>query len=372
MSVACGIAVANIYYNQPMLGVIERDFPDAPHATSLIPTATQLGYAAGLFLLVPLGDLIARRLLIVVQFVALAAALVAAALAPTAWALVGASLLVGATASVAQQIIPFAASLAEPARRGATIGSIMSGLLCGLLLGRAFAGFIADHFGWRAVFWIGMGLALAMAVLLRARLPSVAPVTRLHYASLIRSLGILWRAEPTLRRATLVQAFLFAAFSALWTVLALLLEQPRYGLGAGAAGAFGLVGVAGILVAPIAGRLADRRGPRFGVGVGAATMLLAWLVLGLWNDLAGLVAGVLLLDFAQQGSLVSNQHLIYALRADAQSRVNMLFMSLMFVGGAVGSAGAMTAWAQGGWPLVSIYGGALSAAALAAHLLRRN
>src|SRR6202167_1727888 len=208
MAIACGVAAANIYYNQPMLGIMEAAFPDQITVIGLVPTATQLGFAAGLLLLVPLGDRFDRRRLILVQLAALTLSLAAAALAPDAWALVIASALLGATSSVAQQIVPFAAELAEPSRRGATIGIVMSGLLCGILFGRALAGAVGDHYGWRAMFWLGLLLAVAVGLLLAAVLPRSRPKTQEGYGALLKSLAILWREEPELRRATPIQVSL--------------------------------------------------------------------------------------------------------------------------------------------------------------------
>ena len=188
MAVACGIAVANIYYNQPMLGIIERNFAGA-RVAGFIPTATQLGYALGLFLLVPFGDLMDRRRLIVAQFLVLALALVAAAVAPTAAAIAAASALVGAASAVAQQIVPFAATLATPERRGRAIGLVMGGLLCGILLSRTLAGLVATHFGWRAMFWLGVPLALGAAALMAAMLPRHQPHSHIRYSAALRSLA---------------------------------------------------------------------------------------------------------------------------------------------------------------------------------------
>jgi predicted MFS family arabinose efflux permease len=369
MAIACGIAVANIYYNQPMLAIIERDFPGA--AAALVPTATQLGYALGLFLLVPLGDLMDRRRLIIVQFLVLGAALVAAATAPSAAMLLVASLLLGCCSSVAQQIVPFAASLATPERRGSTIGTVMGGLLCGILLSRTLAGFLAEHFGWRITFWAGLPLALLAVGMMAAALPRTTPHARMGYGAALRSLGQLWREEPALRQATYRQSALFAGFISFWTILALHLEEPRFGLGADIAGLFGVIGAAGILAAPLAGRLADRRGPHLVITLGAATALASWVMFGLWNSLPGLIVGVILLDFGVQSSLVSNQHLIFALRPEARSRLNTVFMTAMFIGGALGSAGATAVWNFGGWSAVSAFGGALSALALGLEILRR-
>lgn len=370
MAVACGIFAANIYFSQPILQLLQQAFPQALDLVNLVPTATQLGFACGLFFLVPLGDRINRRTLILSQGAVLVVALVYLATAPNAWSLVIASVVVGISGSVTQQIVPFAAEMAAPGRRGHVVGIVMSGVLCGMLLGRAFGGFAGDHWGWRATFWLGASVTAIAWVMLLARLPHSEPPANHGYFPLMKSLIGLWREEPLLRRATFIQAALFGAFSGLWTILALRLHQA-YGLGADVAGLMGVVGAAGILIAPLAGRVADRRGPHAVIGLGCLLMLLSYVVLGIWGSLVGMVVGIVLLDFGEQSALISNQHVMYALRPEARSRLNTLFMTGMFVGGAAGSWGASISWRLGGWPAACLFGGALALLALVAHCFGR-
>jgi predicted MFS family arabinose efflux permease len=367
MAIAAGIFVANIYYNQPILELLLRAFPDTPGVVALVPTFTQLGYACGLFLLIPLGDRMNRKRLILWQAGGLCIALLLLAAAPNAWTAVLASAAVGVMGSVAQQIVPFAAELAASDRRGQVVGTVMSGVLCGILLGRAVGGFSGDHWGWRATFGLGAALSALAWGSLRLWLPSSRPQTRHSYADLMKSLVVLWQNEALLRRATYIQAALFGSFIGLWTILALYLSKA-FGLSAEIAGLMGVVGAAGILMAPLAGRIADRRGPYAVIGLGCVIMALSYGVMGLWRSLAGLVLGIILLDLGEQAALISNQHIIYALRPEARSRLNTLFMTGMFMGGAAGSWGANLAWRIGGWRTACMLGGMLALIGFAIHL----
>lgn len=370
MAVACGVFVANIYYNQPILELLQQAFPRSVGLVNLVPTATQLGFACGLFFLVPLGDRIDRRKLILGQAAVLIVALVCLAAAPNAWLLVIASAAIGISGSVAQQVVPFAAELAGSNRRGQVVGTVMSGLLCGILLGRAVGGFTADHWGWRATFVLGAAMTAIIWVMLLVKLPHSEPKTSHSYFGLMKSLIELWREERSLRRATCIQAAMFGSFIGLWTILALRLHEA-FGLGADVAGLMGIVGAAGILIAPLAGRVADHRGPHAVIGLGCLIMLLSYAVLGLWGSLVGLIVGIILLDFGEQSALISNQHVVYALRPEARSRLNTLFMSGMFVGGAAGSWGASVSWRLGGWHTACLFGGTLALLGFVLHFSGR-
>lgn len=363
MALCAGIAVANIYYNQPLLGLIEANYPSS-WAIGLIPTATQLGYAVGLVLLVPLGDLVERRRLITVQFTVLAATLACAALASSTLTLIAASLAVGLTATVAQQIVPFAATLADDRTRGSVVGTVVSGILGGILLSRTIAGFVGAHLGWREMFWLGAPLALGAAALVHIVLPRHPSTQTIGYTAALRSLVHLLLEEPALRLAAATQAMLFASFIAFWTILSLHLQEPDFGFGPEIAGLFGIIGASGIFAAPLAGRLADKRGPHLVIAVAAAISLTSWIAFAGWNTVGGLTLGVVLLDVGVNAALVSNQHLIFALRPGARSRLNTVFMTAMFIGGSLGSLGASWAYVHFSWLGVCAYGAALAGAGL--------
>lgn len=360
LAIICCIVVANIYFNQSVLNLIAGAFPNERNAVSLIPMATQLGYAAGLFFLIPLGDYIERQRLILRQAQVLFLALLGMMLSPTATVLVFFSFITGMSATVAQQIVPLAASLAGPSSRGKTVGTVMSGVLAGILAGRAIGGLIGQYFDWRGVFLFGALMTLLAVVFIVRILPSQSlPAPTFNYLAVLRSLGQLWKSEPQVRKATLTQAMLFASFSVLWTVLPFWLAH-RYDYGAGVTGTLAALGLIGILCAPLAGSFSDRQGPFRMVMLGVIFMLLAWIVFWGWNSMAGMVVGILLLDAGEQCVLIANQHTIYALRPDARNRLNTLFMCVMFIGGACGSLTATGLWqATQSWTLISAAGAAL-------------
>ena len=360
LGIICCIVVANIYFNQSVLNLIAGSFPNEWGAVSLIPMVTQVGYAVGLFFLIPLGDYIERQRLILRQAQVLFLAMIGMMLSPTATVLVFFSFLTGMAATVAQQIVPLAASLSRTSARGKTVGTVMSGVLAGILAGRAIGGLIGQYFGWRGVFLSGAIMTLLAIFFILRILPTQSLSTpKFNYLAVLRSLGLLWKNEPQVRGATLTQAMLFASFSVLWTVLPFWLAY-RYDYGAGITGALAALGLIGILCAPLAGSFSDRQGPFRMVVFGVILMLLAWTVFWRWNSIVGMVVGILLLDAGEQCVLIANQHTIYSLRPDARNRLNTLFMCVMFIGGACGSLTATWLWeTTHSWALISSAGGGL-------------
>ncbi len=357
MAVGSGVAVANIYYNQPMLADMARTMGVGTHAIGTVATATQVGYAAGMPLFIPLGDFVQKRRLISLLFLAVAGALIACALAPNLTFLVVASFCVGVTTVIAQIVIPFAAELSEPQQQGRVIGTILSGVLLGILLARTLSGTVSAHLGWRAMYWIAAVMAVVFCVLLLRLLPATDNPTHLTYAAVMHSLWLLLLELPKLRQVCFVAAMFFAAFSAFWTTLIFLLEKSPYHYGSQAAGAFGLVGAVGAAVAPISGSLSDRRGPRFVVRIGIALVLLSFLffwALGL--HVWGLVVGVVLLDAGVQAAQVANQSRVFSLRPEARNRVNTVYMIAYFGGGSLGSFAGAWAWTAYGWSGVCAVG----------------
>lgn len=371
LTLIAGGAVANIYYNQPLLGLLVADF--GPRAALWVPTACLVGYGLGIVGLVPLGDAWPRRQLIIAQLLALSAVLVVAALSPNLPILALASLLIGFLSSAAQQAVPFAAELAPDASRGRVVGQVMTGLLSGILLARTVSGFVGAHLGWRAVFFAAAVVSLAMAAIAAATLPRTA-AKRLRYRALMLSILHLAKTQPVLRNASLSQAMLFAAFNAFWVTLALLVEAEPFNLTAAGAGLFGVIGVCGALVAPISGRFTDLRGARPVVVGGSLLVVAAFAVLwagGSWS-LVAVAAGVLLIDIGMNGALIANQTRAYALVPGARGRINTVLFTAMFVFGAIGAYAGSQAFLLAGWPGVCAVGIAFAAAALLVAVFDRR
>ncbi|TDE25036.1 MFS transporter [Actinomadura sp. 6K520] len=373
LSLTCGVAVGNIYFPQAISPLVASGLDVPPDTAALVVTAAQLGYAAGNFLLVPLGDRFPHRPLIAVLLGLTAAGLLCAAGAPGLPALVGATALVGITTVVAQVIAPMAAGLVADDRRGAVMGTLLSGSIGGILLARTFGGMLGEWLGWRAPYLVSAAVALCLAIALAYTLPATVPPSKQPYPALLAEPLRLLRREPDLRRTCFYQATVFGGFQAVWTGVALLLTGPAYGLGAQAVGVLALVGAATMVTAPLTGRQVDRRGPDpvnlAGIaGTVAAAAVLAGGAAGGAAGLAALAAGTLLLDVAMQAGMVANQARIFALRPDARSRVNTAYMTCSFLGGSTGSWLGAAAYTRAGWTGVCGLVMVLALLALARHV----
>ncbi len=367
LSLAAAATVANLYYAQPLLPEMARSLGVTAQQVGWVPVLTQAGYAVGLLLFIPLGDTVERRRLILALVLASAAALALAAVAPGVTLLALACLAVGFFTVVPHVAVPLAAHLAPPSQRGRVIGLIMSGVLAGILLARAASGLVGGALGWRTVYALASAGMVLVALALRRLLPPSPPERQVRYVELLASLWPLVRDERELRQPSLVGAMVFGSFSVFWTSLAFYLESPPYRLGAEAAGLFGLIGLAGALAAPVVGRLSDRRGPRFATGVSLGVALLSWGLFAVaGGSLAGLVAGVVLLDVGIQSAHVANLARVHALDPAARSRRNTVYMVSYFAGGALGTWLGVRAWARWGWAGTCAAGAAFLVLALLA------
>ncbi|MCJ7995225.1 MFS transporter [Rhizobium cremeum] len=377
MAAACGLIAANLYYAQPLAGPIAEAIGLPVHATGLIVTLTQIGYGLGLLFLVPLGDLVENRRLILTMIGVVTLSLIAAGLSLSPVPFLAASLAIGLGSVAVQMIVPFAANLAPDYARGRVIGNVMSGLMIGIMMARPVASFLARLTSWHTVFFVSAGVMVALAVLLAARLPARRPTTHLGYLGLLRSMGIQLATQKVLQRRAAYQACQFAAFSLFWTVTPLYLAGPAFHLSQAGIALFALAGVAGAIASPIAGRLADRGLGKPATALGIASVAAGYLVThvapeGSTLALALLTLAAILVDFGVSMTLVTGQRAIYSLGAELRSRLNGLFMAIFFLGGAIGSAVGAWAFAEGGWPLASMIGLALPALAFLYFLTEKR
>jgi predicted MFS family arabinose efflux permease len=369
LATGAGLSVATLYYSQPMLGILGADVQAGERAIGMVPMLTQLGYALGILLLAPLGDRYDRRKIILAEAFMLMLALLLSSVAPGVGTLLVASLAIGVAATMAQDIVPAAATLAPETQRGKTVGTVMTGLLLGILLSRVMSGLVADQFGWRAVYGVAAASIALVGIATWRGLPRFAPTTSLGYGALLGSMLKLWSQHSALRRAALSQGLLSVAFSAFWSTLAVMLHT-QFGLGSAAAGAFGLAGAAGALAAPLAGRLADRSGPERVTRLGAALAAVSFASLGLAGvvpmelHLALIVVAAIGFDFGIQATLVANQTIVYSIDPPARSRLNAVLFTGVFIGMATGAGLGSLALAQWGWIGVVVLATIASIAAL--------
>ncbi|MBT1776824.1 MFS transporter [Enterobacter hormaechei subsp. hoffmannii] len=362
MSVATGLAVASNYYAQPLLDTIARAFDLSASSAGFIVTAAQLGYAAGLLFLVPLGDMFERRMLIVSMTLLAAGGMLITASSQSLTMMIIGTALTGLFSVVAQILVPLAATLASPEKRGKVVGTIMSGLLLGILLARTVAGLLASLGGWRTVYWVASVLMVIMALALWRGLPKVKQENHLNYPQLLASVFSLFTRDKLLRTRAVLGCLTFANFSILWTSVAFLLAAPPFNYSEGVIGLFGLAGAAGALGARPAGGLADKGKSHMTTSAGLVLLLLSWAAIWYGHvSVLALIVGILVLDLTVQGVHITNQTVIYRVKPDARNRLTAGYMTSYFIGGAAGSLISASAWQHAGWTGVCAIGAVVAA-----------
>ena len=362
MSVATGLAVASNYYAQPLLDTIARAFDLSASSAGFIVTAAQLGYAAGLLFLVPLGDMFERRMLIVSMTLLAAGGMLITASSQSLTMMIIGTALTGLFSVVAQILVPLAATLASPEKRGKVVGTIMSGLLLGILLARTVAGLLASLGGWRTVYWVASVLMVIMALALWRGLPKVKQENHLNYPQLLASVFSLFTRDKLLRTRAVLGCLTFANFSILWTSMAFLLAAPPFNYSEGVIGLFGLAGAAGALGARPAGGLADKGKSHMTTSAGLVLLLLSWGAIWYGHvSVLALIVGILVLDLTVEGVHITNQTVIYRVKPDARNRLTAGYMTSYFIGGAAGSLISASAWQHAGWTGVCAIGAIVAA-----------
>lgn len=357
MVVACAFVVGNLYYNQPLLGVLARDFKVSEKEVALVPTLTLIGYALGILFLVPLGDQLERRKLLQGGMGLAGLCALGIAFVPHFYGLCFLSFLLGFLNISATILIPFSANLAKPAERGKVVGTVLSGILLGSLGARAVAGFMSARWGWPSVFIFAGGINILLALVTQWALPSSAPSFRGSYKELLHSLWHLVRDYPLVREAALMGGLLFGSFSAFWTTLTFLLEGEPFLFPPQTIGLFGLLGMMGALAAPLVGRYADKKGPAATIRLGIYFSLAAFVILGVSSIfVVGIIIGVIFLDLGIQVAHISNQARLFEVSAEARSRLSSIYIFAYFAGGSLGSLLGSQLWTWGRWPAVSAGG----------------
>jgi len=361
MSVATGLAVASNYYAQPLLETIARNFSLSASSAGFIVTAAQLGYAVGLLFLVPLGDMFERRAMIVSMTLLAAGGMLITASSQSLAMMIFGTALTGLFSVVAQILVPLAATLASPEKRGKVVGTIMSGLLLGILLARTVAGLLAGIGGWRTVYWVASVLMVVMALALWRGLPKVKSETHLNYPQLLGSVFSLFTHYKLLRTRALLGCFTFANFSILWTSMAFLLAAPPFNYSEGMIGLFGLAGAAGALGARPAGGLADKGKSHITTTASLVLLMLSWAAIWYGHvSVLALIVGILVLDLTVQGVHITNQTVIYRVKPEARNRLTAGYMTSYFIGGAAGSLISASAWQHAGWAGVCAVGAVMA------------
>lgn len=370
MAIGAGLVVANNYYNQPLLGMIAHELGRSEAATSKIAMFTQVGYAVGLLLIIPLGDMFKRKRIILIDFIFIIASLLLFTFAQSLEVMVIASFLIGLTSVVPQIFIPIAAQLSCPDKKDKNVAMVMSGLLIGILASRVFSGLLGEYLGWREVFLIATAIMFVLALFIAWLLPNVESTFNGTYLQLMKSIVGYVKELPSLRLAALRGGLAFGSFSVFWTILAFRLEQAPYFAGSDVAGMLGVIGIVGAMGASLGGYLSDKMKRNTIIIISSITIILSWAVFGFFDyTYMGLIIGIILLDLGLACLNVTNQFIVYSTHPEAANRLNTVYMVSYFVGGSLGTFfGGMT-WTSFGWEGVVLVGMTLAVLCLLCHLI---
>lgn len=370
MAIGAGLVVANNYYNQPLLGVIAKELGESESATSKVAMFTQMGYAAGLLLIIPLGDMFRRKKIILIDFFFIILSLVVFALSKSLIVMLAASFCIGLTSFVPQIFVPIAAQLSRPEEKGRNVGIVMSGLLIGILGSRVFSGVVGEYLGWRNVFLIAAGLMIILAVLIAWMLPNMQPTFKGTYGQLMGSVIRYARSIPSLQLASLRGALGFASFSAFWTTLTFRLQEAPYFQGSDVAGSLGLFGIAGALAATLVGQASGKVNKNKLIAIATFIMIVSWGVFGMADSTyIGIIVGIILLDMGLQAMHVTNQTIVLSSQPEAANRLNTVYMVSYFIGGSIGTFVGGKAWGAYGWNGVVFTGAFFVSLCLVVHLI---
>jgi len=370
MAIGAGLVVANNYYNQPLLGMIAKEFGESEAATSKVAMFTQIGYAMGLLLIIPLGDMFRRKQIILIDFIFILISLLAFALSQSLTVMIIASFFIGLTSVVPQIFVPIAAQLSAPEEKGKNVGIVMSGLLIGILASRVFSGIVGEYLGWREVFYIAAGFMVILAILIAWLLPNMRPTFDGTYGQLMRSILRYAKEIPSLRLASLRGAFGFGSFSIFWTILTFRLEQEPFFQGSDVAGSLGLVGIVGALAASFTGYISGKVNKNRLISAACILIILAWGIFGAGGSTyIGLIVGIILLDMGLQAMHVTNQTIVFSTHPEAANRLNTVYMVSYFVGGSLGTLIGGQVWQSYGWNGAVVAGASFMVACLFIHLL---
>lgn len=370
MAIGAGLVVANNYYNQPLLGVIAKELGESESATSKVAMFTQMGYAAGLLLIIPLGDMFRRKKIILIDFFFIILSLVVFSLSKSLIVMLAASFCIGLTSVVPQIFVPITAQLSRPEEKGRNVGIVMSGLPIGILGSRVFSGVVGEYLGWRNVFFIAAGLMIILAVLIAWMLPNMQPTFKGTYGQLMGSVIRYARSIPSLQLASLRGALGFASFSAFWTTLTFRLQEAPYFQGSDVAGSLGLFGIAGALAATLVGQASGKVNKNKLIAIATFLMIVSWGVFGMGDSTyIGIIVGIILLDMGLQAMHVTNQTIVLSSHPEAANRLNTVYMVSYFIGGSIGTFVGGKAWGAYGWNGVVFTGAFFVSLCLVVHLI---